>query len=194
MTSKQELRKSILQQRAKIARPLLPDSGNALVSVAQPIINSITHPTTIALYISMGTEISTLELIHTLLLQRHTLLIPKLGTGKEIFWSELNSVEQLNNLQSINEHRPLEVHSNNLLPEELNNASHIFIPALAIDQQGNRLGRGAAWYDQALLHRNTHAQLYAICWDWELLPSVPTQKHDVPVQGAITNKQIVHFA
>lgn len=58
------------------------------------------------------------------------------------------------------------------------------VPALAVDHAGNRLGRGAGYYDRALAH--VSAPVCALVFTHELLPEVPHEPHDVPVDLAVT--------
>ena len=60
----------------------------------------------------------------------------------------------------------------------------VIVPALAVDHAGHRLGRGAGYYDRALA--NVRAPLCALVFTHELLPEVPHEAHDVPVQMAVT--------
>ncbi|OUZ06596.1 5-formyltetrahydrofolate cyclo-ligase [Aeromicrobium sp. PE09-221] len=66
----------------------------------------------------------------------------------------------------------------------LGTCSAAFVPALAVDHAGHRLGRGAGYYDRALAH---HAGLTcAIVFADELVPALPHEDHDVTVSLAIT--------
>lgn len=60
----------------------------------------------------------------------------------------------------------------------------VLLPALAVDHSGHRLGRGAGYYDRALEAVTT--PLCAVVFTHELLPEVPHEPHDVPVQMAVT--------
>ena len=60
----------------------------------------------------------------------------------------------------------------------------VIVPALAVDHAGHRLGRGAGYYDRALA--DVSAPLCALVFTHELLPEVPHEPHDVPVQMAVT--------
>ncbi|MCW2823726.1 MAG: 5-formyltetrahydrofolate cyclo-ligase [Aeromicrobium sp.] len=60
----------------------------------------------------------------------------------------------------------------------------VILPALAVDHAGHRLGRGAGYYDRALA--GTSAPLCAVVFTHELLPTLPHEPHDVPVQMAVT--------
>lgn len=60
----------------------------------------------------------------------------------------------------------------------------VIVPALAVDHTGHRLGRGAGYYDRALA--GVTAPICALVFADELLPEVPHEAHDVPVQMAVT--------
>ncbi len=62
----------------------------------------------------------------------------------------------------------------------------VLVPALAVDRNGTRLGRGAGWYDRALAYARTGAVLLAVVRDEELVDALPTEPHDVPMTGALT--------
>ena len=67
----------------------------------------------------------------------------------------------------------------------------VLVPALAIDGQGNRLGKGKGFYDRFLA--NYQGPCYAIVFDEELLQSIPTESHDRKVSGVITPKRTIVF-
>ena len=73
-----------------------------------------------------------------------------------------------------------------LPPTAVADASVLFIPALAVDRRGARLGRGRGFYDRTLGLRNPDARLIAVVRDEELLDEVPHEPHDVPVTHALT--------
>jgi 5-formyltetrahydrofolate cyclo-ligase len=65
-------------------------------------------------------------------------------------------------------------------------ATLVFVPALAVDRRGRRLGRGGGSYDRALARLPPTAITVAILHDGELLDAVPAEPHDQPVRAAIT--------
>ncbi|MCW2788458.1 MAG: 5-formyltetrahydrofolate cyclo-ligase [Aeromicrobium sp.] len=68
--------------------------------------------------------------------------------------------------------------------DALDTCDVVILPALAVDHAGHRLGRGAGYYDRALA--GTSAPLCAVVFTHELLPTLPHEPHDVPVQMAVT--------
>lgn len=68
-----------------------------------------------------------------------------------------------------------------------------FIPALAVDQGGQRLGKGKGYYDRALAYFDPKPPVIAVIFDDELLEAIPTEEHDHPVDAVITPRGIAHF-
>ena len=66
-------------------------------------------------------------------------------------------------------------------------ADAALVPALAVDLQGTRLGRGAGFYDRSLPYATPQTPLVALLHDGELVEEeLPFDEHDVPMTAAIT--------
>jgi len=65
----------------------------------------------------------------------------------------------------------------------------IIVPALAIDYKGQRLGRGAGYFDRYLEQYKGPA--VGLVYDAEFLPEVPSQTHDAPVSHVVTQSRII---
>lgn len=77
---------------------------------------------------------------------------------------------------------------------ELCTADVIFVPAVAVDRHGVRLGHGAGWYDRALMHRAAGAMLIAVVWPWEVTDSLPCDRYDVRMDAVLTSQGVRRFA
>lgn len=56
----------------------------------------------------------------------------------------------------------------------------VLMPGLAFDRAGNRMGYGGGFYDRFLSAEPNHPTV-ALCYGFQILPQLPTQEHDVPV-------------
>jgi len=65
------------------------------------------------------------------------------------------------------------------------------IPGLAFDEQGFRLGRGAGHYDRLLPLLRPDATCWAICLSCQLVPELPVEPHDAPLNGISTPDRVV---
>ncbi len=61
---------------------------------------------------------------------------------------------------------------------DLNPVSLVIVPGRAFDRKGHRLGRGRGFYDR-LLPQFPHAVKAGVCFDCQILPSVPTDENDI---------------
>jgi 5-formyltetrahydrofolate cyclo-ligase len=75
--------------------------------------------------------------------------------------------------------------SERLGAEALERAALVVVPALAVDLAGNRLGRGAGYYDRALA--NVRGLRCALVFADELLGRVPHADHDIPMDLVVTD-------
>lgn len=151
---------------------------------------------TAAAYISMGTEIPTLGLLDQLVKRRLRVLVPRLGTGRDIGWSEYAGESALREMPhtATGGLRPAEPDGRVLGPRALADAKIVFIPAFAIDLDGTRLGRGGGWYDRVLSLCRPDALKIGICWDFEFIDrhdAVPREIHDIAVDAVITDRRII---
>lgn len=76
---------------------------------------------------------------------------------------------------------------------ELSEADLILMPALAVDSQGNRLGKGKGFYDRALEVISPNIRRMAVVYDYEILDHIPADAHDQKVHGAVTQTRSIWF-
>ena len=60
----------------------------------------------------------------------------------------------------------------------------VLMPGLAFDEAGHRIGYGGGFYDKFLSREPGHPTL-ALCYDFQMLPSLETEAHDIPVDYVI---------
>lgn len=60
----------------------------------------------------------------------------------------------------------------------------VLMPGLAFDPQGHRLGYGGGFYDKFLASEPNHPTL-ALCYEFQMLPSLETEAHDIPVDTVL---------
>jgi 5-formyltetrahydrofolate cyclo-ligase len=65
----------------------------------------------------------------------------------------------------------------------------LLVPGIAFDRHGNRLGRGGGFYDR-LLAEYPAATAVGLCFDFQLVDSLPAEPHDRPVDWIVTESQV----
>lgn len=64
----------------------------------------------------------------------------------------------------------------------------VYIPGVCFSRKNERLGRGAGYYDRFLSELNPETIKIGLAFDFQLVDTIPTEKHDVPLDGVITDK------
>jgi 5-formyltetrahydrofolate cyclo-ligase len=72
---------------------------------------------------------------------------------------------------------------------DLGSLNVMFIPGLAFDVKGFRLGYGGGFYDRVL--KETSALKVGVCYSFQLVESLPVEPHDVPVDLILTEDGII---
>jgi 5-formyltetrahydrofolate cyclo-ligase len=70
-------------------------------------------------------------------------------------------------------------------PDAVGRASLVLLPALAVDRQGVRLGKGGGFYDRTLPLVRAGAALVVVLYDGELVEALPAEPHDRRVTAAL---------
>ncbi|MDY7010539.1 MAG: 5-formyltetrahydrofolate cyclo-ligase [Planctomycetota bacterium] len=69
----------------------------------------------------------------------------------------------------------------------------VLVPALVFDRNGNRLGRGAGFYDRFLATAEFQGISVGIAFEEQIVDEVPVHGHDVPVNILVTDEKIMRF-
>lgn len=70
----------------------------------------------------------------------------------------------------------------------------LLVPGLAFDERGGRVGYGGGYYDcliRQLVARPQPPAIVAACFELQLLPTVPTSNHDLPVPIIVTEARVI---
>jgi len=63
------------------------------------------------------------------------------------------------------------------------------IPGVCFDRKMNRIGYGGGFYDKLIPSLGMHIIKIALCFEVQVLPSVPSETHDSKVDSIITEKK-----
>ena len=137
----------------------------------------------IACYLPFGGEPDTSVFINWALEAGLTVLLPVSNPDNTLHWVEFDGVTTRPSIFGFAEpHGPA---------AQLDPIDLIIMPALAIDQSGNRLGKGKGYYDRALA--GTTAPLVAVVYEHELLEALPAEAHDRRVDYVVTPVQTLRL-
>ena len=135
-------------------------------------------------YVSFGTEADTLRILDRVLADGKALYVPKCvpNTNRMVFYL----ISALRDL-SPGAYGILEPKETEAYQDEAN--ALCLVPGLAFSADGARLGYGKGYYD-TFFARHPVLKL-GLCYDFQLVPQVPTQPHDVRMDGILTDKRLV---
>ena len=68
------------------------------------------------------------------------------------------------------------------------------VPAVAYDEEGYRLGYGGGYYDRLLKRKLPHQVAVGVCFDVQLVGSLPKDPWDVPVDVVVTESRLLRPA
>ena len=70
----------------------------------------------------------------------------------------------------------------------------VIVPGLVFDSQGDRIGRGAAWYDRLLSEIGKSVISVGLAYDFQIVEEVPADTWDQRVDYVITERRIIDCA
>jgi len=181
--SKAELRAAILRARREVSAHEHDSEAQAL---ARHLSTLVTGSATVCAYVPVGSEPGSIEVVDDLRRHGARVLLPiarsdAAGVPQPLQWGEYRPGELVEAPHGLRE--PAEPW---LPAEAVADASLILVPALAVDRDGARLGRGAGYYDRSLPLADGAARLIAVVRDDELVDHLPAEPHDVRMSHALT--------
>ncbi|OQO92607.1 5-formyltetrahydrofolate cyclo-ligase [Saccharomonospora piscinae] len=138
---------------------------------------------TVCAYVPFGDEPGSLDLLTALRQQGRTVLLPVIPARRgPLDWAEYTDPSSL----ATGAFPPvLEPTGPRLGAAAVAKADVVLVPALAVDRQGVRLGRGAGHYDRSLVLASGRARFVVVVRDEELVDRLPAEPHDVRMHAAL---------
>lgn len=173
---KKELRRSIREQK----RAMTEEEINARSARLRELFvasDAYKNAKTIYGYLPYNQEVRTVPMLEQALKDGKRVAVPKCygDEMKFIYLDDLSKVEK--------------GYAN--IPEPIADApvaddetALVLMPGLAFDPQGHRVGYGGGFYDKFLSREPDHPTL-ALCYAFQMLPSLETEEHDIPVDTVL---------
>jgi 5-formyltetrahydrofolate cyclo-ligase len=178
---KAALRTRLLAARARLSAEQRAEAARAIrdTLLSRP---EVQMAGTIAAYYSVGAEPDTRGLVYALWKRGSYVVLPVLRADGDLDWASYEGPDSL-------VPGPRGLREPGEPPRGVGAVARsdvVLVPALAVDQAGNRLGRGGGSYDRALARVGPLIPLIALIYDDELVDHVPAEPHDVPVRAAVS--------
>ncbi|HIU63770.1 MAG TPA: 5-formyltetrahydrofolate cyclo-ligase [Candidatus Avacidaminococcus intestinavium] len=76
-------------------------------------------------------------------------------------------------------------------PQNYQDLELIITPGLIFDHSKNRIGYGAGYYDRLFPLLNVNVIKMGVCFEEQVLPKIPTEEHDIPLDLIITDQRLI---
>jgi 5-formyltetrahydrofolate cyclo-ligase len=174
---KREWRARLLAARAELTADRLEAAADALAS---HVLGRLGGRRRIAAYVPMGREPGSLRLLDMLRDGGTEVLLPVV-VPDGLDWAPYAGAAELV-VGMLGTRAPA---GPRLGPAALATADAVLVPALAVDHQGVRLGRGGGYYDRALTAAPAGLPVVALLHDGELVERLPVDPWDATVTSAV---------
>ncbi|MFG2053750.1 5-formyltetrahydrofolate cyclo-ligase [Micromonospora sp. NPDC048930] len=182
--AKRELRVARLAHRRSLTARHRAEAAARVQAELISLVRRL-NPARMTGYVPVGSEPGGADLpdvLRAALAPEAELLLPVLQDDLDLDWAGYTGAESLRAAG-----RGLREPTGVLLgPAAIATADLVVVPALAVDHQGFRLGRGGGSYDRALARVPAATLTVALLHDGEFVEVVPGERHDLPVRAVIT--------
>lgn len=183
------------QLRANLQKCLLEMSQEQRIEKSQRACKNLISTSqyqkasTIMMYLSLPHEVDTSEaVLHSWQLGK-TVVMPKVSwQQRHIIPVQINSLETDFSTEVAGLRNPIRG-----VPVPIEEIDLVVAPALGFDRSGNRLGRGASFYDRFFANQDLRASRCGFAFAEQVVEKVPVKEHDEPVDFLVTDKEVLYF-
>jgi 5-formyltetrahydrofolate cyclo-ligase len=185
---KRALRAELIQVRARIAKEDRAERSR-LIAERAVAIPELTAVRTVALYAPLNTEVDPSEIGRRLAAAGTRIAYPRVQASSrvlsfaacapaELVRGPLGALEPPPGARTI----------------DLDDLGAVLMPGVAFSVDGLRLGRGGGYYDATLKLVPSKALRIGLGFDAQVVPSLPREAHDVPLDAVVTEARTLRFA
>ena len=181
---KDKIRKEILAKRNILSDKDINEKSDLIIKNLASYIENIQN---IMIFMDMKTEVKITKLLG--LYPKKNFFISKITNSKN---REMKINKYNKNELILHKFGYYESSSNDFYDEEILDV--VIVPALAFDSKKNRIGFGGGYYDtflEKVRQKNNKALFIGVCYDFQIIDSVPTEKHDVTLDFVISESKIL---
>jgi len=143
----------------------------------------------VMLYLSLPHEVDTSDAILRSWQEGKTVVVPKISwQQRHMIPVEINSLETGPAAENSGLRNPVMG-----VPIPIGEIDLVVTPAVAFDDEGNRLGRGGSYYDRFFANEKLKAVKCGFAFTEQRIDSVPVTDHDQPVDFLVTDEEVIYF-
>lgn len=181
---KDKIRKEILAKRNILSDKDINKKSDLIIKNLTSYIENVQN---IMIFMDMKTEVKITKLLE--LHPKKNFFISKITNSKN---REMKINKYNKNELILHKFGYYESSSNDFYDEEILDV--VIVPALAFDSKKNRIGFGGGYYDtflEKVRKKNNKVLFIGVCYDFQIIDSVPTEKHDVTLDFVVSESKII---
>jgi 5-formyltetrahydrofolate cyclo-ligase len=186
-SEKRKVRFEFLSLRNRI-EPVLYVGYSADIFTGIQKLSAYKNAKTVLFYLSYGSEVVTDFMVKSAIADGKIVVVPAIKTVGDVKMQvvKISKLEDAN--QSVYGIRQPEINPDDIVAKDAVDLA--FIPAIAFDVYGYRIGYGKGYYDRWLKHIPMHKTV-GLAYDCQITEKLPIGEHDLPVGVIITEKRII---
>jgi 5-formyltetrahydrofolate cyclo-ligase len=184
---KQTLRRRFLEERMALSLESRLQAGREIGRLCHDFIGEQSARYTLCFYRAVKNEPDILPLARAMLLAGRRVAFPAIAEGK-IVYREVNNFEEDFTAAAFGILEP-KGHCPSISENE---ECIVFIPGLAFDRTGTRLGYGKGYFDRWLARRRVTS--VGVTYDAAILPHIPKGGNDHPVRSICSERRFLQAA
>ena len=139
-------------------------------------------------YLSLPHEVDTARIILQALQDGKTVVVPKVSwQQRHMIPVQITSLETGFATETTGLRNPITG-----VPVPIEDIDLVITPGLGFDMEGNRLGRGGAYYDRFFDNPELRAAKCGFVFSEQLVESIPVLNHDEKVDLIVTEKEVIY--
>ena len=181
---KDKIRKEILAKRNILSDKDINKKSDLIIKNLASYIENVQN---IMIFMDMKTEVKITKLLE--LYSKKNFFISKITNSKN---REMKINKYNKNELILHKFGYYESSSNDFYDEEILDV--VIVPAVAFDSKKNRIGFGGGYYDtflEKVRKKNNKALFIGVCYDFQIIDNIPTEKHDVTLDFVVSENKII---
>ena len=185
---KSDLRKEMLQLRKNMKTRDVCSFSNKIISAIMEL-PEFTNGKNIMLYLSFNKEVNTYPLARWCLDNGKTVIAPYCIQSKR----EIVPYKITNLIGDLTKSAfgVMEPKQDILEKVNIEDIDLIIVPGVVFDENCNRIGFGAGYYDRFLPKKLKNTPAIGIAYDYQIIDKVPTDEYDAPLDYIITQERTI---
>jgi 5-formyltetrahydrofolate cyclo-ligase len=187
--SKLALRRAMMSVRASLS-PAQSGFWSGLIQDAVLRFPLYLAASEVALYSPIENEVSTNIILAHALESQKRVFYPRIGDDNTGWFFQVSAEAELQSGRfGIRE--PVELNPLAGSGQEDRDDRVVFVPGVAFDLRGSRLGRGGGWYDRMLSALKGHGLFVGLAFELQIVDQVMAETWDQKVHYLITEKRVI---